>query len=786
MDVSSPIRAERDGETFYFCCEGCRKKFLAQGEHPSGESEPHSCCGHHDQAAPPPADAVSSGIYICPMHPEVRQDHPGDCPICGMPLEPEMVSASGAEDTTELDDMTLRFWLGTVMALPVLILAMVHMRAIGHGTLGWAQFILSTPVVFWAGWPLLKRAVRSLVSWNLNMFTLIGLGVMAAYGFSLLNVLKPGLFPSALRGTYYFESAAVITVLVLLGQMLELRARRRTGEAIRELLSLAPSTARRIDTDGEHDVPIAEVLVGDRLRVRPGERIPVDGTLEEGGSYVDESMLTGEAEPVHKVGGDPVTAGTMNSTGSFVMKAEHVGSETVLAQIVDMVARAQRSRAPIQRLADQVAGYFVPAVVIVAAAAFFGWLAIGPEPRLSYAFASAISVLVIACPCALGLATPMSVMVGVGRGAKAGVLIKDAGVLELLEKVDTVVVDKTGTLTEGKPQVTTLLPVDGVTEEALLATAASLEQQSEHPLGAAIVHAARERRVPLASVLGFQAIAGRGVRGREEDAEMGRRGDAGRGGGEAAETPCPCPSTLSTPSIPPPAEILVGTGSFLQGLGVDIEAGAARANALDGQTTVYVSRAGKLLGVIAISDPIKNTTPEAVRALHALGLRVVMLTGDNRAVAARVASKLGIDEFAAEVLPDQKHAKIAELQQQGRKVAMAGDGINDAPALAQADVGIAMSTGTQVAIESAGITLLHGDLRGIVRAISLSRTVMRNIRQNLFFAFIYNLLGVPVAAGVLYPVFGVLLSPMIAGAAMSFSSVSVITNALRLKAARLE
>jgi Cu+-exporting ATPase len=581
------------------------------------------------------------------------------------------------------------------------------------------------------------------------MFTLISLGVAAAYGFSMAALLAPHLFPPELRGRYYFESAAVITVLVLLGQIMELRARRRTSHAIRELLSFAPSTARKVDATGEHDIPAAEVGVGDRLRVRPGERAPVDGVVVEGQSYVDEAMITGEAEPVRKTPGDAVVAGTVNGTGSFVMQAKRVGSDTVLARIVELVARAQRSRAPIQRLADRVASYFVPGVVAAALLAFAGWMAWGPEPRLAYALVSAISVLVIACPCALGLATPMSVMVGVGRSAQTGILIKDAAVLETLEKVDTVVVDKTGTLTEGKPQVTALIPAEGVADLELLSAAASLEQHSEHPLGAAIVRAARERGVQLSPVHDFHAKPGGGVRGNG---------------------------------------LFAGTAAFLReeaGICCALKPMETSAATLSGQTVVYVARDGKPLGVIGISDPIRQSTADAMKALHALGLRVVMLTGDNRATAERVANQLGIDDFAAEVLPDQKHARVAELQKQGCKVAMAGDGINDSPALAQADVGIAMSGGADVAIESAGITLLHGDLRGIARAIILSRAVMRNIRQNLFFAFIYNAIGVPVAAGVLYPWFGILLSPMIAGAAMSLSSVSVITNALRLRKCRL-
>ena len=741
VDDSSPIRAERDGEIYYFCCEGCRKKFLAQQK--PAPKKPCCCGGHqHAQNVTPPS-GTASGMYVCPMCPEVRQDHPGDCPICGMPLEPEFVAAGQPEDTSELNDMTTRFWLGAAMALPVVILAMGHIAPsrLSYESSGWAQLFLSIPVVFWAGWPLLKRAGRSLVTRHLNMFTLIGLGVMAAFGFSTAQLLAPGWFPEATHAQFYFESAAVITVLVLLGQMLELRARSQTGEAIRSLLNLAPDTARRADSSGEHDVPVAEVRAGDLLRVRPGERIPVDGVVTEGASFLDEAMLTGEAAPVRKSAGDPVTAGTVNGAGSLIMRAEHVGSETVLARIIAMVARAQRSRAPIQRLADRVAGIFVPTVVAVSVLTFAVWMSVGPEPRLAFALTSAISVLVIACPCALGLATPMSVMVGVGRGAQCGVLIKDAAALEALETVDTVVVDKTGTLTQGKPEVTALLPADGVTETELLAAAASVEQGSEHPLAAAMLRAAKQRNIVLSPVTNFHATAGCGVQGR-----------VGEG------------------------TVFAGTAAFL-----NLSPQQKQAAALQGQTTVFVSRDGNFLGVIGISDPLKPTALEAVQALHALGLRVVMLTGDNPPTAQRVAAQFGIDDFAAEMRPEQKYARVLELQKQGRKVAMAGDGINDAPALAQADVGIAMSTGTDVAMESAGITLLHGDLRGIVRALALSRATMRNIRQNLFFAFVYNLLGVPLAAGILYPAFGLLLSPMIAGAAMSLSSVSVITNALRLR-----
>ncbi|MEI6561337.1 MAG: heavy metal translocating P-type ATPase [Verrucomicrobiota bacterium] len=742
VDASSPIRAERAGETYYFCCEGCRKKFLAQQQEPAPKK---ACCcgGHKHEQNVAPESGTASGMYVCPMCPEVRQDHPGDCPICGMPLEPEFVAAGQPEETSELDDMTVRFWLGAMMALPVVILAMGHIAPsrLSHASSGWAQFFLSLPVLFWAGWPLLKRAGRSLVTWHLNMFTLIGLGVMAAFGFSTAQLLAPDWFPEATHGQFYFESAAVITVLVLLGQMLELRARSQTGEAIRALLNLAPDTARRVDPSGEHDIPVAEVRAGDLLRVRPGERVPVDGAVTEGASFLDEAMLSGEPAPVRKSAGDPVTAGTVNGSGSFVMRAEHVGSETVLARIIEMVARAQRSRAPIQRLADRVAGIFVPTVVAVSVLTFAVWMSLGPEPRLAFALTSAISVLVIACPCALGLATPMSVMVGAGRGAQCGVLIKDAAALEALETVDTLVVDKTGTLTQGKPEVTALLPAEGVTETELLAAAASVEQGSEHPLAAAILRAAKQKNIALSPLADFHATAGCGVQGR-----------VGEG-------------TISA-----------GTAAFL-----NLAPQQKQAAALEGQTTVFVSRQGKFLGVIGISDPLKPTALPAVQALHALGLRVVMLTGDNPATAQRVAAQLGIDAFAAEMRPEQKHARVAELQKQGRKIAMAGDGINDAPALAQADVGIAMSTGTDVAMESAGITLLHGDLRGIVRALELSRATLRNIRQNLFFAFVYNLLGVPLAAGILYPAFGLLLSPMIAGAAMSLSSVSVITNALRLR-----
>ena len=740
VDASSPIRAERDGEVYYFCHESCRSKFLAQ------------TADHEEGHAHEALEGTPSGSYVCPMCPGVRQDHPGDCPICGMPLEPEMVAAGEPEDTSELDEMTLRFWLGAAMALPVLFLSMGHFGELDPNTSGWAQLFLSAPVVFWAGWPLLTRAGRSVVARHGNMFTLIGMGVLAAFGVSLAQLLIPGAFPEALRGHFYFESAAVITVLVLLGQMLELRARSRTGQAIRELLSLTPGMARRVEPGGERDIPVAEVKQGDLLRVRPGERIPVDGVLTEGESFLDEAMLTGEPEPVPKAPGAAVTAGTVNGAGSFLMRTERVGGETVLARIVEMVARAQRSRAPIQRLADRASAFFVPAVMAVAALAFAGWMLFGPEPRLAFALVSAISVLVIACPCALGLATPMSVMVGVGRGAQAGVLIKDAAALEALETVDTVVVDKTGTLTQGRPEVTALYPAAGASEADLLAAAASVEQGSEHPLAGALLREAKRRGVALARVTGFKAVAGGGVTGQVETPD-----------GTAAE-------------------VLAGTSAFLRenGLCCVLQPLEEQAATLE-EGTIFVARAGQPLGLITVADPIKPSSHEAVAALHRLGLRVVMLTGDREPAARRVAAQLGIDDFAAGLRPEEKYHRVVALQKEGRRVAMAGDGINDAPALAQAQVGVAMSTGTDVAMESAGVTLLHGDLRGIVRAFDLSRAVMLNIRQNLFFAFIYNLLGVPVAAGLLYPAFGLLLSPMIAGAAMSFSSVSVIINALRLR-----
>jgi P-type Cu+ transporter len=701
-------------------------------------------------------------IYTCPMHPEVEQDGPGACPICGMALEPKTISAATAEDDSELNDMTRRLWIGAAFTLPVFLLAMSHVIPNAADWMSgdasrWIQFALTTPVVLWAGWPFFVRGWRSVLSRNLNMFTLIAIGVGVAWIYSSIALFFPGLFPSTMahleKPGLYFEAAAMITVLVLVGQVLELRARRRTGKAIRSLLDLTPPTARLVRDGEERDVPLAEVKTGDRLRVRPGEKIPVDGIVLEGHTTVNESMITGEALPTEKSVGGKVIGGTLNNTGSFVMKAERVGDETVLAQIVRMVSDAQRSRAPIQRLADKVAGYFVPAVLFVAFVTFVLWLWFGPEPRLAHAIVNAVAVLIIACPCALGLATPMSIMVGVGRGAHTGVLVKNAGALELMEKVTTLVVDKTGTLTEGKPRVTRIIVARGFTESDLLGVAASAEQQSEHPLASAIVAAARDRRVSLENVEEFSSTTGGGV--------IARKGSA---------------------------RIVVGQPAFLRANGAsgleDLEA-QARDLQIEGQTVIFVAINRTAAGIIAISDPIKQSTSGAIQELKRLGLKVIMLTGDNERTAQAVASKLGIDQVEAGVAPKDKHARVEALRRDGSVVAMAGDGINDAPALAAADVGIAMGTGTDVAMESAGITLVKGDLNGIVQALRLSRAVMRNIRQNLFFAFVYNALGIPIAAGVFYPFFGLLLSPIIAGAAMSLSSVSVIANALRLQRARL-
>ncbi len=696
-------------------------------------------------------------IYTCPMHPEIQQDKPGDCPICGMALEPTGIP-SGDEENHELKDMTRRFWIGAALAFPVFILGMLHlvpayMHVAEAPWSRWLQFILSTPVVLWAGWPFFVRGGRSLRSGRWNMFTLISLGVGAAWLYSTVALLAPGVFPPAMRPhglvDVYFEAAAVIVVLVLLGQVLELRARERTSGAIKALLNLSPPTALRVSETGDVEVSLDDVHTGDRLRVRPGGKVPVDGVIEEGSSSIDESMLTGESLPVEKTPGDRVTGGTVNATGSFVMRAEKVGDETMLARIVAMVAEAQRSRAPIQGLADKVASYFVPTVVAISALTFAIWFFVGPEPRLAYAIVNAVAVLIIACPCALGLATPMSIMVGVGRGAQEGILVKDAESLELLGRVSWLVVDKTGTLTEGRPQLAAITVQDGVDETTLLQLAASLERASEHPLAAAILRGAETRNIQLLDTVNFRSVTAGGVAGKVDN-----------------------------------RDVLVGKAKFLEAEGVTVPTAviaAATAQQKDGKTVLFAAIDGKIAGLLAVADPIKATTEEAVRDLHRLGIKLVMATGDNRPTAEAVAKQLGIDRFEAEVEPADKIRLVESLQRDGAHVAMAGDGINDAPALAAANVGIAMGTGTDVAMESAGVTLVKGDLRGIAKSIHLSRATMRNIRQNLFFAFIYNVLGVPIAAGVLYPFFGMLLSPIIAGAAMSVSSVSVIANALRLR-----
>ena len=753
---TSRHRSEHGGETFHFCCGGCKAKFEA-------DPDRYLQADEGAEAEPVSEDAV----YTCPMHPEVRQRGPGACPKCGMALEPLEVTAE-AEDDPELVDMQRRFWWAAALAAPVLIVAMSEMlpvvgpalrQAVSGKTLIWLQLALATPVVLWAGWPLLERGWSSVRNLSPNMFTLIGLGVGAAYVYSLIAVFFPGWFPESFRDAHsglpvvYFEAAAVITALVLLGQVLELRARGRTRGALRALLDLAPKTARRLADDGStEEVSLDEVQPGDRLRVRPGDSVPVDGTVVDGASSVDESMVTGESMPVEKRPGDAVTGGTLNGRGSFVMEAEKVGSETLLARIVQMVAEAQRSRAPIQRLADVVASWFVPAVIAAALLTFAAWYLIGPEPRAAHALVNAVAVLIIACPCALGLATPMSIMVGTGRGASAGVLIRNAEALEAMEKVDTLVVDKTGTLTEGKPRLVAVEPAGGFDEDELLRLAAGLERASEHPLAAAVVAAAEERGLDVPGTSDFESVTGRGVHGEVD----GRR-------------------------------VALGNADFLAEAGSDSTELEGRADELrgEGQTVILAAVDGRFAGLLGVADPIKETTAEALGDLRAEGLRIVMLTGDSRKTAAAVASRLGIDEVEAEVLPDDKGATVARLEDEGRVVAMAGDGVNDAPALARATVGIAMGTGTDVAMKSAGVTLVRGDLRGIVRARRLSRATMRNIRQNLFFAFAYNTLGVPIAAGVLYPFFGVLLSPMIAAAAMTFSSVSVIANALRLRRVEL-
>ncbi|MDO8912125.1 MAG: heavy metal translocating P-type ATPase [Phenylobacterium sp.] len=749
--LTTPHHAEHGGHDFHFCSAGCRTKFQAD---PFRYLEPTAA------ASQPPANP--GAIYTCPMHPEIRQVGPGSCPICGMALEPETITADSGPNP-ELADMSRRFWVGLVLAVPVFVLEMGGhlpglMGLVSSHTSHWIQFALATPVVLWAGWPFFQRGWTSLVTRHLNMFTLIAMGVGVAWVYSVAAVLAPGLFPPAFRDMsgavpVYFEAAAVITVLVLLGQVLELRAREQTSGAIKALLNLAPKTARRIRDDGtDEEVTLDLIQVGDRLRVRPGEKIPVDGALTEGRASIDESLVTGESMPVTKEAEGKVIAGSLNKTGSFIMRAEKVGADTLLSRIVQMVAEAQRSRAPIQRLADTVAGWFVPAVIAVALLAGLAWALVGPEPRLAYALVAAVSVLIIACPCALGLATPMSIMVGVGRGAREGVLIKNAEALERFEKVDTLVIDKTGTLTEGRPAVTAIKTVAGVEESELLRLAASLERGSEHPLADAVLRAAKDRGLTLSEATDFDSPVGRGVIGIVD----GRK-------------------------------VVLGGAPLMAEQGIDMGLLLAEAEALrqDGTTAVFAAIDGRLAGVLGIADPIKPTTPDAVRALLADGVRLVMMTGDNRTTALAVARKLGIEEVEAEVLPQDKAKVVQKLRAEGRVVAMAGDGVNDAPALAAADVGVAMGAGSDVAIESAGVTLLKGDLQGLVRARRLSRIVMRNIRQNLVFAFIYNVAGVPVAAGVLYPVFGWLLSPQIAAAAMALSSVSVITNALRLRAVRL-
>jgi P-type Cu+ transporter len=747
---------EHAGHTWYFCSQGCGTKF---------EASPGKYDG--SQTVPPVSPLVPTGPatqtagaaqYTCPMHPQIVRDGPGACPICGMALEPRTVTAGAANP--ELTSMTRRLWIAALLTLPLLAIMVSGLLAshpLEGRPLGWIELALATPVVLWGGWPFFERGWDSVIHRSLNMFTLIAMGTGAAYLYSLAAVAAPGLFPASFRDAQgnlglYFEAAAVIAVLVLLGQVLELRARSRTSGALQALLDLAPKTARRIDSGGnEVDVALNDVVVGDHLRIRPGEKVPVDGSVVEGGSSVDESMVSGEPIPVEKTVGDKVVGGTINGTGSLVMQAERVGSATLLAQIVKMVSQAQRTRAPIQRLADRVAAYFVPAVLAAAMITFVCWAIFGPQPRYAHALVNAVAVLIIACPCALGLATPMSIMVGTGRGAGEGILIRNAEALETMEKVTTLVVDKTGTLTEGKPRVTAVIAAPGGDEGQLLQTIASLEKASEHPLAAAILAAAKEKQIELLPVAGFASLTGKGVSGAIQG-----------------------------------VQVAAGNAALMRDLGASLQAIDQQAEALRqaGQTVMFVARDGHLAGLVSVADPLRESTPQAIEELKRDGLKVVMVTGDNRTTAAALAQKLGI-EFQADVLPIQKAEAVKKLQAQGAIVAMAGDGVNDAPALAQAQVGIAMGTGTDVAMESGGIILVKGDLRGILKARRLSQRTMRNIRQNLFFAFFYNALGVPLAAGVLFPVFGLLLNPMIAAAAMSFSSVSVIANALRLRTARL-
>ncbi len=791
VDERRAKTAQKDGKTFYFCCDKCRDKFIQGQEHPSSQSsqkgqekqedekeryfcpmhpevtsaEPGDCpkCGMSLSPVSPGAPSKKNQIYTCPMHPEVEQDGPGECPKCGMSLEPKNAEPEDNKEQSESGKMARRFWTGFALGLPVFLLAMEEMvpslkfAFLSHTVSGWLQLVLATPVVFWSGGFFFVRAWKSVVNRSPNMFTLIAMGVGAAYFYSAAAVLFPHIFPESLktdgRLSLYFEAGVVVTVLVILGQFLEARARAQTGQSIKALLGLAAKKAHRITDGGEEEVDVDQIRKGDLLRVRPGEKVPLDGTITEGKSTIDESMISGEPVPVQKKEGDGVIGATVNQTGTFVMKTEKVGADTMLSQIVHMVSEAQRSRAPIQGLADKVAGVFVPAVMLASAVTFIVWSLWGPRPALAHALVNAIAVLIIACPCALGLATPMSIMVGVGRGAQGGILIKNAEAIEKTEKITHVLTDKTGTLTEGKPRVVSVEPAEGVDEKDLLLSAGSLEQSSEHPLARAVVDHAREQDISLKDAGDFDSVTGGGVKGKVDG-----------------------------------KSVFLGKETFVAKQAAQLpESLKEKARSLQekAQTVVWVAREKEVLGILGISDPVKETTPQAVKELHDLGLKVIMLTGDNEKTAQAIAGELGIDDVRAGLEPKDKQAIVKELTEKGGRIMMAGDGINDAPALAQAEVGVAMGTGTDVAIESAGITLVKGDLNGIVKAVRLSRAVMRNIRQNLFFAFIYNALGVPVAAGVLYPFFGLLLNPMIAGAAMSFSSVSVVGNALRLRKAGL-